>query len=198
MNGAQEGLLLVQPVFPEMRLCVPFIVFLDHAMSGSTTDLGQVEAMPYGLHRYQQAKSSHFITFRCYHRLPYMADSASKDLTEQILERTRHGHEARIYAYVLMPEHVHLLINEPPAIVLGQFLRSFKQEVFRKLKGDRRQFWESRYLDRNIRGDEAFLEVVGYIHRNLVKRGLVPGSTDYRWCSLNHYATNTGGTVEIE
>jgi putative transposase len=154
--------------------------------------------MPYGLHRYQQAESYHFITFSCYHRLPFLADQASKDLTEQILERTRLRHEARIYAYVLMPEHVHLLINEPPTIILGQFLKSFKQEVSRKLKGDRKQFWQSRYFDRNIRGDEAFSEVVEYIHQNPVKRGLVQRSADYRWCSLNHYATNTCGTVEIE
>jgi REP element-mobilizing transposase RayT len=30
-----------------------------------------------------------------------------------------------VYAYVLMPEHVHLLVNEPPRIVLAQFLKAF-------------------------------------------------------------------------
>ncbi len=79
--------------------------------------------MPYGLHRYQQAETLHFITFSCFHRLPYLAAPAAKNLVQAILEQTRARHEARIYAYVLMPEHVHLLMNEPPRILVAQFLR---------------------------------------------------------------------------
>ena len=70
--------------------------------------------MPYGLKRFQQAESLHFITFSCFHRLPYLSSPEPKTLTEQILEQTRARHRARIYGYVLMPEHLHFLINEPP------------------------------------------------------------------------------------
>ncbi len=106
--------------------------------------------MPYGLKRFQQAESLHFITFSCFHRLPYLTPEA-KPVVEAILEQTRSRHQARIYAYVLMPEHVHLLMNEPPNIPLDQFLKSFKQTTSRKLKGTREQFWQHRYFDRNIR-----------------------------------------------
>ena len=49
-----------------------------------------------------------------------------------------------------MPEHIHLLINEPPLILLAQFLKALKQITSRKLRGDRRQFWQDRYFDANI------------------------------------------------
>lgn len=153
--------------------------------------------MPYGLKRYQQAESLHFITFSCYHRLPYLSTPQSKSLVESHLELTRARHQARIYAYVLMPEHIHLVINEPPKILLAQFLKSFKQSTSRALKGTRDQFWQTRYFDRNISGEDMS-EVIQYIHRNPVKRGLCPRPEDYPWSSYVHYLTGTPGPVEIE
>lgn len=154
--------------------------------------------MPDGLHRYQQAETLHFITFSCYHRLPYLAEAAAKSVVERVLEDTRSRHNARIYAYVLMPEHVHLLINEPPVIPLGQFLKAFKQTTSRKLKGERKQFWQDRYYDGNISGEDARLETIRYIHRNPVKRGLIGRPHDYLWSSFHHYISGHRGTVEIE
>src|SRR6204780_3491723 len=98
--------------------------------------------MPYGLKRFQKAEALHFITFGCYQRLPFLDAPESMDTVEDILEQTRARHQARIYAYVLMPEHVHLLINEPPIILLAQFLKALKQMTSRKLKGDRQKFWQ--------------------------------------------------------
>ena len=154
--------------------------------------------MPYGLKRYQQAESLHFITFSCFHRLPFLSSPEAKSVTENILEQTRARHQARIYAYVLMPEHVHILINEPPNILLAQLLKALKQQSSRALKGTRTQFWQTRYYDKNIRGEEPRSEVIQYIHRNPVKRGLVPSPADSPWSSFTHYATGQQGTVLIE
>jgi putative transposase len=154
--------------------------------------------MPYGLKRFQKAEALHFITFSCFHRLPFLASPESKDTVEAALELIRARHQARIYAYVLMPEHVHLLINEPPSILLAQLLKALKQTTSRKLKKDGKQFWQKRYFDRNIRGEAARSEVIRYIHRNPVKRGLVASPEQYRWSSFSHYATGIRGVVEIE
>ncbi len=154
--------------------------------------------MPYGLKRYQKSEAIHFITFSCYHRLPYLNTPDSKTTVEAILEQTRDRHSACIYAYVLMPEHVHLLINEPPAILLAQFLKSFKQTTSRKLKGDRDQFWQDRYFDRNVRGKDTRSDTMHYIHQNPVKRGLVTSPEQYQWSSYSHYLTGARGAVEIE
>ncbi len=154
--------------------------------------------MPYGLKRFQRAEALHFITFSCFHRLPFLGTPGPKESVEAILEQTRARHEARVYAYVLMPEHVHLLINEPPRILVAQFLKALKQITSRKLRGDRLQFWQPRYFDANIRGETERSEVIRYIHRNPVKRGLVASPGQYPWSSFNHYATGVRGVVEIE
>ena len=154
--------------------------------------------MPLGLKRYQQALDHHFITFSCYRRLPYLADPAAKTAVEQVLERTRARHNARIYAYVLMPEHVHLLINETFNVTLATFLKSLKQETSRQLKAGRDHFWQARYYDFNVFTPDKFSEKLQYIHRNPVTRGLVARPEDYPWSSFNHYRTGNPGTVQIE
>jgi putative transposase len=154
--------------------------------------------MPLGLKRFQNAETLHFITFSCFRRLPLLAAPEPKNIFETVLEQTRARHQARIYAYVLMPEHTHFLINEPPSILLAQFLKALKQTTSRKLKGDREHFWLERYFDSNIQGEEARSQVIRYIHRNPVKRGLVASPEQYPWSSFTHYVTGTRGVVEIE
>ncbi len=154
--------------------------------------------MPYGLKRFQRAEALHFITFSCFQRLPFLGAPAPKETVEVILEQTRARHEASVFAYVLMPEHVHLLISEPPSILVAQFLKAVKQIASRKLRGDRLQFWQPRYFDANIHGEKERSDVIRYIHRNPVKRGLVGSPGEYRWSSFNHYATGVRGVVEIE
>ena len=154
--------------------------------------------MPIGLKRFQKAESLHFITFSCFHRLPLLDAPAARETVEVVLEQTRARHQARIYAYVLMPEHMHLLVNEPPRILLAQFLKALKQMTSRKLRGRREKFWQDRYYDSNIRGETARSEVTRYIHRNPVKRGLVAKPEDWPWSSFRHYATGNRGIVEIE
>jgi putative transposase len=154
--------------------------------------------MPFGLERFQQSESLHFITFSCFDRLPFLSDPQSLTTVEAILERTRSRHQARIYAYVLMPEHVHLLINEPPAMPLDQFIKAFKQETSKLLKGERKHFWLARYYDRNVRGEREHADTIGYIHHNPVDRKLVQSAEQYEYSSFNHYRTGHPGVVEIE
>lgn len=167
-------------------------------MSGSwaRSQRGYDSTMPYGLKRFQKAEALHFITFSCFHRLPFLEAPAAKETFEFVLEQTRSRHQARVYAYVPMPEHIHLLIDEPPLILVAQFLKALKQITSRKLRGNRPQFWQDRYFDSNIRRGSARSEVIRYIHRNPVKRGLAASPERYRWSSFNHYATGIRGAVE--
>jgi len=154
--------------------------------------------MPSGLKRLQKAESLHFITFSCFHRLPLLEAAGARETVEAVLEQTRARHPARIYAYVLMPEHVHLLVNEPPQMLLAQFLKAVKQVTSRRLRGPREKFWQDRYYDSNVRGEMARSEVIRYIHRNPVARGLVAKPEDWPWSSFRHYASGVRDTVEIE
>jgi hypothetical protein len=72
--------------------------------------------MPSGLKRLQKAQCLHFITFSCFHRLPLIEAAGAREAVEAVLEQTRARHQGRIYAYVPMPEQVHLLVNDPIAL----------------------------------------------------------------------------------
>ncbi len=110
-------------------------LYRDERVFGPDRGRGYDGTMPYGLKRFQKAEALHLITFSCFGRLPFLEAPAAKETVEAILEQTRARLQARVYAYVLMPEHVHLLINEPPSILVAQFLKALKQVASRKLTG---------------------------------------------------------------
>jgi REP-associated tyrosine transposase len=155
--------------------------------------------MPTGLKRYQQTGNFHFITFSCYHRQPFLQTDTPKNIIQIILEQTRKQQGLCIAAYVIMPEHIHLLTNEPKTGTVASFIQIFKQLTSRELKSaSQKQFWQRRYYDFNVHSSEKRTEKIQYIHRNPVTRGFVSKPEDYRWSSFNHYATGEPGTIEIE
>ncbi len=154
--------------------------------------------MPWGLKRLHQSGQSHFVTFSCYHRRPLFATAGTRRTFEAALERVRRMFGLRVYGYVVMPEHVHLLVSEPQRQTLAVALKSLKQGVSRRLIGAVEHFWQKRYYDLNIRDYRQFLEKLRYIHRNPVKRGLCEKPEEWEWSSFRHYATGAEGRVKIE
>ena len=155
--------------------------------------------MPSGLRRYQQAGELHFITFSCYRRQPKLGTVATRAIFELSLEKTRRAYGFCVLGYVVMPEHVHLLISEPETAMLATALQALKQSVSRSLALRHREpFWEARYYDFNVRSHEKHVEKLRYIHRNPVRRGLVAKPEDWLWSSFRHFATGIEGVVEIE
>ncbi len=154
--------------------------------------------MPWGLTRFHQSGQSHFVTFCCYHRRRLLTTDESRRIFESALERVRRSFGLHVYGYVVMPEHVHLLLSEPQQDTLADALKSLKQGVSRRLIGDADHFWQKRYYDFNLRKYPQFVEKLRYIHRNPVKRGLCERPEDWEWSSFCHYATGCEGRVEIE
>jgi REP-associated tyrosine transposase len=154
--------------------------------------------MPWGLTRFQHSGQSHFVTFCCYHRRLLLTTHPSRRIFESALERVRHTFKLQVYGYVVMPEHVHLLLSEPRRDTLADALKSLKQGVSRRLLGDAEHFWQKRYYDLNIRDCPQFVEKLRYIHRNPVKAGLCGRPEDWEWSSFRHYASGSEGRVEIE
>lgn len=155
--------------------------------------------MPTGLHRYQESKQFHFITFSCYHRKPLLLSSEAKDIFVDVLEQVRTRHSLAIAGYVVMPEHVHLLVDEPPVTPLATVLQVLKQTTSRHLKvSDEQHFWQTRYYDFNVCSYKKRIEKLRYIHRNPVQRGLVEQPEDYKWSSFRRYALRENGVVTIE
>jgi putative transposase len=155
--------------------------------------------MPWGLKHFQQSGQLHFLAFSCYRRQRNFGTPHSRDCFESSLERMRQSYGLCLYGYVVMPEHVHLLVNEPERGCLSQMLQSLKQSVARTLAlraAD--SFWQARYYDFNVWSESKFVEKLRYIHRNPVVRGLVERPEDWRWSSFRHYLTGVQGVVEIE
>jgi putative transposase len=103
--------------------------------------------VPWGLKRFQQSGQSHFVTFCCYRRRPPFTSATSRRIFETALERVRRSFQLCVYGYVVMPEHVHLLLSEPQHGTLAEALKLLKQGVSRRLIGEAEHFWQKRYYD---------------------------------------------------
>jgi REP-associated tyrosine transposase len=155
--------------------------------------------MPWGLTRYQETRQLHFITFTCYHRAPLLDTEKARSAFVYALETVRRWYGFYVVGYVVMPDHVHLLMSEPERRTLALSLQMVKQMVSRKLRtGKRRAFWQARYYDFNVWSESKRVEKLRYMHRNPVTRGLVASPEDWAWSSFRHYVTGEDGVVEIE
>ena len=155
--------------------------------------------VPSQLRRYQQTDDLHFITFSCYLRQPKLRAPSARTVFERSLEKTRLKYRLCVLGYVVMPEHVHLLLSEPQTSSLATALQALKQSVSRTLALRHAEpFWLERYYDFNVRTERKRIEKLQYMHRNPVVRGLVRKPEKWQWSSFVHYATGKEGTVEIE
>ncbi len=155
--------------------------------------------MPWGLQRFQESRQLHFVTFSCYRRRPFLNWPARRELFERALEDARRRYRFFVTGYVVMPEHVHLLVSEPEHGLLATGIQAMKQSVARRLALRAPEpFWQARYYDFNVWSEHKRIEKLNYMHRTPVKRGLVSRPEDWAWSSFRHYATGYEGIVEIE
>src|SRR5271163_4979007 len=125
--------------------------------------------MPAGLKRYYGQGDLHFITFSCYRRLPLLKTVRARDVFVKELGKLRDETGFHLLGYVVMPEHVHLLISEPKLGTPSTVLQKLKLRVARKLRkrgkpvcagqsrlpfvetGEPlRAFWQARFYDFNV------------------------------------------------
>ncbi|WP_419805429.1 REP-associated tyrosine transposase [Terriglobus sp.] len=168
------------------------------------------------------------MTFSCFERLPYLRSVIARECFVTALERFRARDDFDVVGYVVMPEHVHLLVGEPSRCLLAESLHALKLSVAktmrarselwwrsahlsRKERGEggartalggvdlgSHHFWTRRYYDANLCGHDAMVECLQYTHRNPVKRGLVREPEDWRWSSYRHYSLREDGPVVLD
>jgi putative transposase len=151
--------------------------------------------MPLGLKRYQNEADDHFVTFSCFRREPYLSTPSARDLVEQSLESTRNKYNFKLLGYVIMPEHIHLLLSEPETKPLATAIQSLKLSISKQ--SSQRPFWTTRYYDFNVFTHNKRVEKLKYMHRNPITRGLVTNPEDWPWSSYNHYAHNKPTKIQI-
>ncbi len=85
------------------------------------------------LRRYYGAGYLHFITTSCYRRLPLLEQPQHRDLLLEVLERVRLRYQFVVVGYVIMPEHMHLLLSEPERGNPSKVMQAIKQGLARCL-----------------------------------------------------------------
>jgi putative transposase len=124
-------------------------------------------SMPHGLHRTYGAHHLHFITCSCYRRLPFLGTARDRDRFLAILEETRRRYRFVVVGFVVMPEHVHLLLTEPEVGTPSTVMQVLKQRTARALLPKKKRaysrqrrlfedaslrtpFWQARFYDFNV------------------------------------------------
>jgi REP-associated tyrosine transposase len=171
--------------------------------------------MPWGLKRFHQTGALHFITWSCEDRQPLLNSSGNRDLLLRVLEQMRNRYRFALVGFVVMPEHVHLLISEPLigntssaicAVKIGftrrilsrnPHLWQHRREAGHPRSDGGQHFWMKRYYDFNVYSESKISETLHYMHQNPVARGLVEHPEDWEWSSFRSYASGDNGIVKL-
>ena len=162
---------------------------------------------------YDAPGDSHFLTFSTFKRLPLLTKERSCQWVVDAISLSRERNPFDLWAWVIMPEHVHLALYPFPETKIAAILKTLKQSVSKRAinwlkenapnylptiedvqpNGNRAlRFWQrGGGYDRNLRSVRDIHEKIFYIHQNPVARGLASRPTDYRWSSAK--AWESGG-----
>jgi putative transposase len=86
------------------------------------------------LKRYYGKGDLHFVTFSCYRKLPFLGTKHARNVFVKELARVRAEWGFRLVGYVVMPNHVHLLMSEPAKGTPSKVIQVLKQRVSRKMR----------------------------------------------------------------
>ena len=166
--------------------------------------------MPRGLRRIHGGGNLHFITTSCYQREPLLGSARARDVFLEIFEQVRKRYDFDVIGYVVMPEHIHVLISEPKRDTIPMVVQVLKQQVahrpLQKSKPSsqrelwetmRPRFWQRRCYHFNGYSDRKVTEKLRYMHQNPVERGLVPSPELWCWSSYRAFAFCEEGVVKL-
>jgi putative transposase len=157
------------------------------------------------LKHYDGEGTARFITLCCYRQMKYLSDPKAAELFMAKLDSMRRAYSIKILAYVIMPEHAHLVLlpsdNVKLGLVIGETKSRMAREYFAKINADNRGpnvFWQKRCYDHNCRFADVVREKINYCHNNPVKRDLVTEPGEYIWSSYNWYMGKRDVPLEID
>jgi putative transposase len=167
------------------------------------------------LQRFYGRGDLHFITFSCRGRLPLLGACGARNMFVSVLDEVRTEYEFRLLGFVVMPEHVHMVVGEPKTGNPSDVMLSLKERVSFRLNPVRAgfhvgtaavgldseaeySFWQRRFYDFNVWSSGKLEQKLDYMHRNPVKRGLVKHPTDWPWSSWGHYEKGEVGMIRID
>ncbi len=165
--------------------------------------------------RFNDQGHAHALTFSCFRRQQFLAKDRSCQWLIDSIAVARDTQQFHVWAYVIMPEHVHLLIwPTEPEYSVSRILSAIKLPVSRRALAfvrksapqflprmlDRQpngnqahRFWQrGGGYDRNITEPQTVWAEIEYIHANPVRRSLCERPQDWKWSSAAIYAGQPG------
>jgi len=133
---------------------------------------------------------TYHVTARGNYRQDIFASDAEKELYISFLSHYQQEFSFRLFAFVLMDNHIHLLLERPTQISLGKVIKilhgRFSKEINR-IKRRSGHLFQGRFFSLIVEEDVYLLELTRYIHLNPVKAGMVKSAHEYRWSSARTY-----------
>ena len=162
---------------------------------------------------------AHYLTFSCFKKRHFLSRDRTRQYVIDALERSRARYGFDLWAFVIMSNHVHLLIYPPGdnddmgkievAIKLSvsrramNYLRRHNPEGLRVLETGQQdtpyRFWQQgNGYDENVASPEAIFEIIRYIHENPVRAGLCEEPADWQWSSAREWRKQGSGPLRLD
>ncbi len=133
----------------------------------------------------------HHVIQRGNNRQPIFLSDADRQRMLELIEEQARQLEVAVHAYVLMDNHVHLLLTPGAEDSLSRLMQAVGRRyvrVFNDRHGRSGTLWEGRYRSTLIEPERYLLPCMAYLDLNPVRAGLVAQARDYPWSSHAHYA----------
>jgi putative transposase len=134
---------------------------------------------------------THHVIQRGIDRMAIFFEDADRRLYLNWLGEAARARGVLLHAYVLMSNHVHLLLTAPDAVSLSRLMQSLGRNYVAHVNGSYRRtgtLWEGRYRSTILDSDGYVLTCHRYIEANPLRAHMVASAADYPWSSFRHNA----------
>jgi putative transposase len=131
----------------------------------------------------------HLVTTNAWNRRPILTTPSIASLILETLLDQSDRDRFELHAWVLMPDHIHIVI-QPGQRPLVEVVRRFKSLSWKRCHqqaGFEKRLWQDGFHDRGVRSERAFRAQIDYVHLNPVRANLVAHAEDWPWSSFSEH-----------
>ncbi|MBX9654768.1 transposase [bacterium] len=171
--------------------------------------------------RWNESGHAHSLTFSCFRRQVFLSSDRSRQWMIDSIDQARSKHDFHLWAYVIRPEHVHMLIwPMEQEYSISKILSTLKQSVSKRAlvflkqnapeyltrlediqpNGTRHhRFWQrGGGYDRNVTEPSTILKTIEYLHNNPVRRELCRQASEWPWSSAREWESPGAGLLRLD
>ncbi len=130
----------------------------------------------------------YFVTAVTYNREPLFSEPVLAHLVQDSIFFLRQRGDFRLFAFVIMPDHLHLLLqpaDEKPLPAIMHSLKSFTSKRILSPRPGMRKVWQDGYYEHGIRTERELVEKIRYIEANPGKAGFSEETRTFSFSSAS-------------